>query len=701
MPSPPKLSAAGRPVRKRKANSFAEDMVSTDEVLRRGGRARPAPAVAAPPAPIPRVQPVAPPFRPLPPGSVAAAAAGAAAAAAAAGLPALQLVSMPTANGGRAVRLAVPAAALLAMPQLLRAPGAVGGRGLPQPVPVGAMPFRLVAPGQPAPPPGQPAPPSIAAAPASGGQQQQEREQQQQPQQHEVPAVHVAAPRDIARLARQLDEEERRKALAAAATARVALRALPGAQLVGLGGRGPAGKPPTPAGRGGGRGRGGSRPSRWPTPEPAEQGRPANLPPGTWHPGFECLGGVTYVSAQQGAAAPPPSAVVAGVPPRFAEAAAAAGQGQQPEYALSEDPLHAAVDFLHYTARTVGRPPPQYSRPVAAAVSAEQAQLTEQLARAQFARDGRKVHKQGQGPGHAVAAEPTRRSTRARSAPGIFSPELTQQQALRPKLQAQQAQQQAQQQRGTRAKQRTHSPEEETDVRVGEEHQAELPAVRPRPAVPSAEEARWLAGEVSLPAAGPMSPAPASATLAASMAQASAGERAAQVAQAHAALRGMLGEERAAAMGLLSMGSGACSLTAEEEAGLEAGMLEFGREFHTIRLEHVPTRSVFDLQNYYFNVWKLQATQRSKDWYARQAAEKAAWDAELARQQAAAEAEAEAARLRQERRQKERPLREVVGWIKAAARAPAEVPSRPTVAQRAQRAARLVGRLAEDGRHGL
>lgn len=49
-------------------------------------------------------------------------------------------------------------------------------------------------------------------------------------------------------------------------------------------------------------------------------------------------------------------------------------------------------------------------------------------------------------------------------------------------------------------------------------------------------------------------------------------------------------------MGLLAMGAGACSLTAEEEAGLEAGMAEFGREFHAIRLEHVPTRSVFELQ---------------------------------------------------------------------------------------------------------
>lgn len=99
----------------------------------------------------------------------------------------------------------------------------------------------------------------------------------------------------------------------------------------------------------------------------------------------------------------------------------------------------------------------------------------------------------------------------------------------------------------------------------------------------------------------------------------------------------------------------------------------------------------------------LRAVQLPTVWacrYARQAALKAAREAEAARQQAAAEAEAEAARLRQERRQKERPLREVVGWIKAAARAPAEAPTRPTVVQRAQRAARLVGHLtAQAGDH--
>lgn len=78
----------------------------------------------------------------------------------------------------------------------------------------------------------------------------------------------------------------------------------------------------------------------------------------------------------------------------------------------------------------------------------------------------------------------------------------------------------------------------------------------------------------------------------------------AAVAAAHDQLKGTLGPARAAAMGLLACGAGAYSalLSEGEEAALEAGMREFGRAFHTIRAELLPGRTVFDLQNYYFNV---------------------------------------------------------------------------------------------------
>ena len=80
--------------------------------------------------------------------------------------------------------------------------------------------------------------------------------------------------------------------------------------------------------------------------------------------------------------------------------------------------------------------------------------------------------------------------------------------------------------------------------------------------------------------------------------------RAAAVAAAHEQLKGALGAEHAAAMGLLSSGASAYSqlLNDTEEAAFEAGMREFGRTFHTIRAEMLPSRTVFDLQNYYFNV---------------------------------------------------------------------------------------------------
>ena len=124
---------------------------------------------------------------------------------------------------------------------------------------------------------------------------------------------------------------------------------------------------------------------------------------------------------------------------------------------------------------------------------------------------------------------------------------------------------------------------------------------------------------------------------------------------AHEQLKVALGPQRAARMGVLSCGRAAFAglLSEGEEAALEAGMREFGRAFHTIRAEALPQHTVYDLQvqagrralgwghlharalscsralllpwpptflpplphqNYYFNVWKLQATPRAKEW---------------------------------------------------------------------------------------
>lgn len=256
--------AAGRPVRKRKQPAYANDMIPTDVLSRRGPKSRPSPN---PPPPRPATTS-------LP------------AALAAAGMPAaLQLVTMNTPDGGTVTGLAAVPASQLA---LLRAQGGAAGQAHPP-----VLPYKLVAAATP------PAAVAISSAAAAA----------------QPPAVRVAAPRDVAQVAKQLDEEERRKVLAAS-DARVVLRVLPGAQAAARGGKGgyaatagklPPGRGLAPSGDAAGRGRSGNR-ARRPTPDLTEQ-RLASLPPGTWHPGFEAVGGVTLVSVLDSASAPPLPAV--------------------------------------------------------------------------------------------------------------------------------------------------------------------------------------------------------------------------------------------------------------------------------------------------------------------------------------------------------------------------------------------------------
>ena len=273
------VGPSGRPQRKRKA-AMAEDMVPTDLALRRGSRA---------PTPLSRGNSTA------------------------SDLAALQLAA--TADGRTQLAgLALPSASLLSMPalhqHLLRTQGAAaqrqGGGALHS-----AMPYRLVAPGD--------GGAGGAACDAASDDGSSGSEGVPRPA---VPVVKEASPRDVMHLARQLEEEERCKALAAS-EARAALRALPGGQASGHGPRGLPPKPP--AGRGAaGRGRSVSARSRRPTPDtPAE-----SVAPGTWHPGFQSLAGVTYVSVAHATAAPPLPVLAAGEPPRFAQTTAV---GQQPQ----------------------------------------------------------------------------------------------------------------------------------------------------------------------------------------------------------------------------------------------------------------------------------------------------------------------------------------------------------------------------------
>lgn len=93
-------------------------------------------------------------------------------------------------------------------------------------------------------------------------------------------------------------------------------------------------------------------------------------------------------------------------------------------------------------------------------------------------RDRRKIGKE--------VAEATRKSVRIRAVPEVFAPPAVPVEA-----------------RG-RGKRPPPRPEDATDVNLGHEFQAELPAVRPRPAAPTAEEQRFVSRLVC--AAGDVAP---------------------------------------------------------------------------------------------------------------------------------------------------------------------------------------------------
>jgi hypothetical protein len=283
-------TATGRPQRKRKQPAHAEDMVPSDVLTRRSKPRLPPPQL--PPPPPSR------PFHMLPvTAALAAAHAAQAGADGARQMPAaIQLVTVPAPGGGTMTGLAIPPAALLAMPGLLQQHLRAGGAALqlqPSMMPMlGRPPYRLVPAVQPS-------------------------------ERQELPAVQVAAPKDVVHLARQAEEEERRRALAEA-DARVLVRVGQASQAAGQA-QGKASKPGRlaqasggqgrsslvgGAGAAGGGGRGGARARR------AVAERAADLPPGTWHPGFQSLDGVTHVGVAQAAAAPHLPAVVVGTPPR-------------------------------------------------------------------------------------------------------------------------------------------------------------------------------------------------------------------------------------------------------------------------------------------------------------------------------------------------------------------------------------------------
>lgn len=92
--------------------------------------------------------------------------------------------------------------------------------------------------------------------------------------------------------------------------------------------------------------------------------------------------------------------------------------------------------------------------------------------------------------------------------------------------------------------------------------------------------------------------------------------RAAWVESSQQQLSAAVGSLAAISLGLETMGT--CiraSWTEEEEEALALGLRAYGRDFHAIQQDYVPTRTVHDLVDYYYNVWKLKATRQAVQWY--------------------------------------------------------------------------------------
>lgn len=208
-------------------------------------------------------------------------------------------------------------------------------------------------------------------------------------------------------------------------------------------------------------------------------------------------------------------------------------------------------------------------------------------------------------------------------------------------------------------------------MRLGREYQCALPALRGLPRTQPPAESRWLGGAVSLPESAGAAARTASELQA--LAEGPEEARAAWLEASRAAAAARLPPAAAPALGLEGMGAGyAARFGEEEEAALHSGLAAYGRDFHGISQDYVPALSPASLAGYYYNVLKLRATPRAVAWYEARAAEAAAAEAEA--EAAEAERAAEAARRaeRQEVSNRRRMLREVIAWVRASAKCPAE-----------------------------
>ncbi|KAA6418976.1 MAG: hypothetical protein FRX49_11079 [Trebouxia sp. A1-2] len=253
-----------------------------------------------------------------------------------------------------------------------------------------------------------------------------------------------------------------------------------------------------------------------------------------------------------------------------------------------------------------------------------------------------------------LPAAVVRRSTRARAAPEVYRPAWV-------------------------ASEQGYVNSVDSDVeetREGEEYQAVLPEVRPRPARTPAEEHIWMQPPVLTGLPGKPSlihhPAPLP-----HIETSTVQERAKWMALGRAALEDALPRSAHKPLGLPLMGDAVGQDWTDAEAQqFEEGMLTHGRDFPAIRKQFLPQRETEHLVLYYYNVWKTQSTARAQAWYFRLAEEKiqaaAALRAEVIKKRASVE-ETHMRRLEAVRDSNRRKtVKDAIAWLRQAARNPHE-----------------------------
>lgn len=402
--------------------------------------------------------------------------------------------------------------------------------------------------------------------------------------------------------------------------------------------------------------------------------------PTRWHEGMHSMNGINYVDAIDAPNASPPPPVVTKTPARWSSLVLT--EQDLPTFSSSCGTL-ASIEYLRYLAVSVGRLP-HYPPQLQHNFNIRQREYSERLARVFFVRDGRDITRQPTVGG-------VRRSGRVRSARDFFMPTIVsngQRSALNRRYQEPMI---ASTKRNNlpakgRNLQNDIDPAELTDVRLGHDYQAELPARIPKTAK-SLERSKQLEGTLILSAQSNASLPNFDERETELWREWTTEERAEAIATASSRLTESLGESSSRALGLHEMGAKmAHNLSEEDQERLLEGMMEHGRDFYLLSKEYCKGVSPAHLVTYYYDVWKLRAVPAAKRWYTQRAALAAAEAAEAELLELQRQADAARRAERQEAAARRRQVKEAVQWMRAAGKLPTTINfNKPVVKERAVR----------------